>query len=600
VTNDESGMKRYIRVVLFVFLLSDLLLPVVQGEVCRSMGYILPEGQKPDKKKSKKSDKDQSNVIKGNTGMLIDAKKEALIGNTKGAQQLFRQYINRFPEDPVGFFELARLEAEQKNISEALILCRQSCKLDPDNVWFSLFLAELCQGSALPEEAIAIYEKLSGQNPGNLDYMYQLAALYLQTGKYSDAIKIYDQIDQKAGVSEEISAQKRNIYLHLNDTKAAEREIHKLIAAFPDEPKYYSILAEFYMSNKMQDKALEIYKKIAVMDPDNAYIHMSMADYYRKAGNKEMAFEELKLGFANPNLDVDTKVNILLSFYTVNQIYNELKDQAFTLSKILMETHPKDPKVFSIYGDFLVQDKKLPEAREAFLKVLSLDSSRYAIWEQVLQLDLQLNDYEKLLETSRKASELFPDQPMPFLFSGLANLQLKKNEAALKSFAAGANLVADNNELLSQFYMYQGDALHAMKKEPDAFMAYERSLKLKDDNAYVLNNYAYYLSLFGKELEKAEKMSKKAVDLEPENPSFLDTYGWVFFKQGKYKEAAEWILKAVQSKEEPSAEVLEHYGDALYKSGDPTGALEYWLKAKQKGDGSPLLDKKINEKKYYE
>ena len=75
---------------------------------------------------------------------------------------------------------------------------------------------------------------------------------------------------------------------------------------------------------------------------------MSMADYYRKTGNKEKAFEELKLGFANPNLDVDTKVNILLSFYTVNQIYNDLKDQAFTLTKILIETHPKDPKVFSI------------------------------------------------------------------------------------------------------------------------------------------------------------------------------------------------------------------------------------------------------------
>jgi Tfp pilus assembly protein PilF len=394
--------------------------------------------------------------------------------------------------------------------------------------------------------------------------------------------------------------QKQKIYLHLNDLKGAEHEIQKLITAFPDEPRYYSILAEFYMANNMQDKALETYKKISVMEPDNAYIHMSMADYYRKTGNKEKAFEELKLGFANPNLDVDTKISILLSFYTVNQIYNDLKDQAFILSKILIETHPRDPKVFSIYGDFLLQDKKLPEARETFLKVLSLDSSRYAIWEQVLQLDLQVSEFEHLLAYSNRATELFPDQPLPFLFAGLANLQLKNNEAALKSLASGANLVVDNNELLAQFYMYQGDALHAMKKEPEAFMAYERSIKLKDDNGYVLNNYAYYLSLIGSDLDKAEKMSKKAVTLDPENSSFQDTYGWVLFKQEKYKEAAEWILKAVQSEEDPSAEVLEHYGDVLFKLGDAAGAFEYWLKAKQKGTGSELLEKKINEKKYYQ
>jgi tetratricopeptide (TPR) repeat protein len=593
-------MKRSTIIILFIFSIGFLAQPVAIGGEAVFAGIKMPDKQKKDKKRAKQEESGAFVPNLGNTSMLIDAKKEAIIGNLKGAGDLFRQYINRYGDDPVGYFELSRLNAEQKNLDEAVRLCREACKLDPDNIWYSLFLAELCQGTSQLAEAIGIYEKIVEKNPANLDYMYQLAALYLQSGKYTDAIRIYNQIDEKAGVSEEITLQKQKIYLHLNDMKGAEREIQKLIAAFPDEPRYYSILAEFYMSNNMQDKALETYKKIAVMEPDNAYIHMSMADYYRKTGNKEKAFEELKLGFANPNLDVDTKVSILLSFYTVNQIYNDLKEQAFILAKILIETHPKDPKVFSIYGDFLLQDKKVPEARETFLKVLSLDSSRYAIWEQVLQLDLQTSEFDHLLAYSTRATELFPDQPVPFLFLGLANLQLKKNEAALKALAAGANLVVDNNELLAQFYMYQGDALHGMKNDVEAFMAYERSIKMKDDNSYVLNNYAYYLSIAGRELEKAEKMAKKAVTLDPENASFQDTYGWVLFKQEKYKEAAEWISKALQGKEEPSAEVLEHYGDVLYKLGDSPGALEYWLKAKQKGTGSDLLDKKINEKKYYQ
>ena len=112
--------------------------------------------------------------------------------------------------------------------------------------------------------------------------------------------------------------------------------------------------------------------------------------------------------------------------------------------------------------------------------------------------------------------------------------------------------------------------INALKNNPEAFKAYDKSIQLKDDNAFVLNNYAYYLSLSGSELEKAEKMSKKAVTIDPQNSSFQDTYGWVLFKQGKYKDAGEWILKALQNKENSSSEVLEHYGDVLYKLGDAT------------------------------
>ena len=593
-------MKEFIIVIIFVLSFGLPTYSSGKGEFTASAGFNLSDRQKPDKKKLKKEQSGISGLSVGNPGMLIDAKKEAIIGNLKVALEMFRHYVNRYPDDPVGYFELARIESMQKNLDEAIRICKEATRLDPDNIWYSLFLAELFQTTSRSKEAIDIYEKIVENNSDNLDYLYQLAALYLQVEKYGDAIKVYNRIEEKAGVSEEISVQKEKIYLHLNDMKGAENEVQKLILGFPGESRYQSILAEFYLSNNMPDKALEMYKKIATKDPENAYIHMSLADYYRKIGNKEKAFEELKLGFATPNLDVDTKVNILLSFYSVNQISSELKDQAFALSKILIETHPKDPKVFSIYGDLLTQDKRYPEAREAFLRVLKLDSSKYAVWEQILRLDLQEEEYNHLIIYGNRAMELFPEQPLPFLFTGLADLQLKKYEDALKVLTPGAKLVVDDNDLLAQFYMYQGDASHALKNEQEAFKAYEKSIQLKDDNAYVLNNYAYYLSLRGSDLDKAEKMAKKAVALEPGNASFQDTYGWVLFRQEKYKEAGEWILKAVQNKDESSAEVMEHYGDVLYKLGDESQALEYWKKAKQKGPGSELLDKKITDKKFHQ
>ena len=590
------------RVVIIVIIFSlSCVLPafsLAKGDFTAVSGVAMADRQKKEKKTKKEAG--AATVNPGNPGQLIDAKKEAIVGNIQGAEDMLRKYVNRYPEDPVGFFELARIESTQKNLEEAIKLGKEAVRLDPENTWYALFLAELYQGTTKTAEAIDIYEKVVKKDPNNLDNFFQLASLYLQAEKFAEAIKIYNKIEEKASVGEDISIQKEKIYLHLNDLKGAENELQKLIRAFPAESRYQSILAEFYISNNMPAKALEMYKKIAEKDPENAYIHMSLADYYRKTGEKEKAYEELKLGFANPNLDVDTKVNILLSFYSVNQIYNELKDQAFALSKILIATHPKDPKVYSIYGDLLNQDNKPAEARETFLKVLTLDSSKYVVWEQVLRLDLKLEEYGHLVTYGKRAIELFPEQPLPFLFTGLGYLQLKKHEEALKLFASGEKLLVDDNELQANFYMYQGDAYHALKNEKEAFKYYEKSIQLKDDNAYVLNNYAYYLSLLGTDLDKAERMAKKAVTLEPLNASFQDTYGWVLFKVEKYGEAGEWILKAIQNKEEPSAEVLEHYGDVLFKLGKESQALEYWIKAKQKGTGSELLDKKIADKKYHQ
>jgi len=552
-------------------------------------------------KKHKKPDEGNKEVKHASSvSQLIEAKKAEITGNMEKAEELFRDYISKYPEDPPAYFELARICIDQKKTDDALVMAQKAADLDPENTWYQLYLAEVQQMKGHIKESIGIYEKLAGKYPNEMDYFYQLGALYIMSEKYKDAIHIYDKIEEKAGISEDISIQKEKIYLSLNDISGAQKELENLVAAYPENPKFLSILAEFYLSNKMQDKALAAYKKISDIDPGNPYIHMSMADYYRKAGLKDKAFEELKLGFANPALDIDTKVNILLSFYSSNQLFDEKKDEAYALVKLLVDVHPNDPKSHSIFGDLLFQDKKYAESRDEFLHVITLDSSKYVIWEEVMRLDLQLEKYDHLSEFGKKAIELYPEQPLVFFFTGIADLQLKHYDDAARLFVSGSKLVVNNDELLSQFYMYLGDTYHALEKPVESDKYYQKSLDAKSDNSYVLNNYAYYLSVRNTELTKAEAMAKKAVALDTANSSFEDTYGWVLYRLGKFEEARTWIGKALKDKDGASAEVLEHYGDVMFRLGDPAQALEYWLKAKEKGKGSGFLERKIGEKKLVE
>jgi tetratricopeptide (TPR) repeat protein len=535
-----------------------------------------------------------------NSEVFIEACKLKILENYGDATKLFEKCLAMNPADDASMYELANIELISNNPEKALMLVEQAAEINPANDYYLELFANLLNSFERYNDAVKVYKKLINANPFNLDYYNQLAVSYLLDGKSDDAIRVYDNLEEKIGITEEVSMKKQSIYLQVKKIDAAIGEVEKLCAQFPMESKYYAILAELCLANGLQDKALAAYNKIIEIDPNNPYIHISLADYYKKNGLDEKAFQELKIGFANPNLDIDSKIQILLNYYTVTEIYSDLKDQAMELSEILIETHPNDPKAFSMYGDFLYQDKKYAEARDVFRKVISIDSSKYIVWEQLLFTDSQLEDQDALFNDSKLAMELFPEQPLPYLFTGGAYYQKKEWEKSVSVLKDGLALVFNNKLMEVQFYAYLGDAYNQLKDDVKSDEAYENVLRLDPDHDYVLNNYAYYLSLRNENLEKAEIMAKRATELKPNSSSNQDTYGWVLYKMGKYEEAKTWIGKAMENDKEASAVILEHYGDVLWQLGDKDGAYQYWLNAQEKGKGSDLLEQKIEQKKLIE
>ncbi len=64
----------------------------------------------------------------------------------------------------------------------------------------------------------------------------------------------------------------------------------------------------------MKDKAIEIYKKILVIEPDNAQALLSLAELGMQGGTGQQSQDDLKKIFANPKVDIDTKVRILYPY----------------------------------------------------------------------------------------------------------------------------------------------------------------------------------------------------------------------------------------------------------------------------------------------
>lgn len=532
--------------------------------------------------------------------VFFNANKERILGNYDMAETLFSQALKIDPNSAASMYELSGIYAFQNNKNQALFYAKRAAQIDPKNIWYQLQYALCLKDNKLLSDIPAVYERLVKDNPNNYDFYYELANSYLALNKTSDAIKVYNKIEDGIGVTEESSMQKLKIYKRLNNFDSAVEEAKKLIKTFPKEAKFYGILGELYQDKGMDDKALEAYNELLKIDPDNAYVHLSLADYYRGQKQNEKAFKEIKLAFENKDLDIDTKVKILLSYYDITEKFPELKTDADDLCRIIVKVHPDDAKAYSIAGDFLFRDKKYEEARVQYRKAISIDKEKYALWNQLLIIDSELNDFPSMLKEGKEAIELFPNQSLPYFFSGSADIQLKNYRDAVDVLSEGKEFVYDNKVLLAQFYASIGDAQNQLKNYTESDAAYDKSLELDPSNVYVLNNYAYYLSLRNKNLEKAEAMSKKSNELEPNNNSYQDTYGWILYQMKKYDDAKTWIGKALENGGKSNGTLLEHYGDVLFQLGDKEGAVKFWLEAKKFKGGSELLDKKIAGKTIYE
>lgn len=535
------------------------------------------------------------------TNTFLDATKARITGDKAKAITLFQSCLQKNPDHAASMYELALIYLDQNETEQATNFAQRAAELEPGNKWYKLLLVDVYAKSGDKKRLLEICQQMVKDEPGNADYLYELANAYLANNEGSSAIKTYNQLEQLVGINEEISIQKYKIFLFQKKTDDAIAELQKLAAEFPEENnRYLSMIAETYLETGNDTKALEYYRNVLADDPSNPYIHITLSDFYRKKGDAVGANNELKLGFENPALDINTKLRILLSYYTTDEMYGSMKDTVTNLARILVKTHPGDAKAHSLLGDMLYNDKKYAEAVKEYRQVLTSDSSRYAVWESLLNAELQMADYESLARESAIVTELFPMQPVPYLFRGAALLNLKQPSGALDNFETGLKMVSGNNALLMQFYIYMGETQHQLKDYMQSDENFEKALKLDSENSYVLNNYAYYLSLRGDNLEKAEAMSAKSMKIDPQNPANMDTYGWILYKMGRNADALKWVEKAVSLSPKADPDLLEHLGDINFKLGNMAKAVELWKAALDKGSESEMLKKKVKDSKLYE
>lgn len=529
--------------------------------------------------------------------LYLDGLHEKMKQNIQLSTDFFSRVLELDPANDAAMFEMASIYRSKNQLDMAELQIRKAVTVKPENKWYWMFLSDIYKQTNNAVSLIPVFDELIRLEPLNEDHYFDKANALVIQNKTSEANAIYNQIEELYGPSDFLTEARQRIFIRQGKPEKVAAELEKQVKANPNDIKSLLNLADIYTRSGNAERSVQLLKVAGSLEPENVMVRLSLADAYRSLNRIDESFSELKLAFAYPSYNIDDKIRIILGFFPQFADAKAISN-AHDLAEILTEVHPDEAKSFSVFGDVLFQEQKFSEASKAYRQALKLNDQIYQIWEQLLRIGLSDNKFRDVIADGETALGIFPNQAALYLFTSIAYAQVKDHKKAVSYLETAASLQSEDKEVLIQIYSGLGDSYNALKRYAESDRAYDKALEIAPDNSYVLNNYAYYLSLREENLEKAERMSKRSLQLDPDNPSSEDTYAWILFKLKRYKDARIWIEKAINHSGNKSAVQIEHYGDILYFLGEKEQALQQWQKARSIGGGSSSLEVKINGKKY--
>lgn len=507
------------------------------------------------------------------------------------------------------YYYLARYYDFLKNKDKALAYSEKAAQLEPDNVTYLETLANTYIGRRQYDKAINAMEHIYSKNSEREDVLSLLVQLYEQQQDYEGAIRTLTRLETMEGKSERLSMAKSELYTRKGDKKAAINEMKQLADQYPNDQNYRCLYGTTLYLNGQQKKAVAIYNDILKIEPDNRSAQMALLSHYNEIGDSVQARQWLDRMLMNKNATTQDRVLLL------RQVIGESERNGGDSTQVLRLFHrvlnlPQADADLAIFCATYMNLKKMPNDSISPIleRALALEPANAAARLQLVSYAWQAEDRDRVIALCQDARQYNPDEMAFYYYQGIAYFQKDQLDQALNAFQNGIGVITAQSDpaIVSDFYAVMGDILHQKGQAREAFVAYDSCLVWKEDNIGCLNNYAYYLSELGEQLDKAEQMSYRAIKAEPKNSTYLDTYAWILFMQKRYSEAKIYIDQTLQYDTDTSAVLLEHAGDIYYQAGDAAQALEYWRQALEqaekdddtKNDRRPILIRKIKLKKY--
>ena len=541
----------------------------------------------------------QDRVKRTVENMVLEAVEDINNGFYKEASETLKEVLAVDPSSDAAWYYMGQLAILDANIEEANRCYAKAIELDPENYWYRYRHANINRFISIPY-AIELFEGLIEDFPKKNDLYLEILDLYISEQEYETALEVLAKIETIFGASEQLAIYTYRLYYTLNREDEGLEYLRKYNSQY-SSPIILTILAEYEMAMNNEDLTFKYFNEAIDLDPTFPDALRGKAEACRIFHHYEEYFPALNQYIESPNAPAHDKTDYLNALVEKSdpKFVRRFIPQIDTTLMILGQTHQGDSLVYDLRGRYYYYTGRMEEAHEQFHVNMQKNPESISIAASYIEFLMYANMWQKLSEEGRKAYKAFPHELGFLEMAGIGDYNLGDYYKTLETCDIILAITPNNDPHALRAWSTKGDIYYMLGDVKRGFKAYDDALKIDPKNAYVLNNYAYFLVLEGKDLKKAYQMSKTAVEVEPENANYLDTFGWILYLRGDYREAKSYFKQAMRHGGKESAVILDHYAEVLYALGEYDMAFVYWNMALRKNTDNdvPGLKQKIEQKR---
>lgn len=441
------------------------------------------------------------------------------------------------------------------------------------------------------ENATPIFSKIVQKSTDPNHYRI-LALLLGQKGRMTEALAVLDTADVRFGRIPALSKMRQFYLMKTGQTLAAEADALKDVREAPYLAENHITLAKIYAASKRDSLALVSFQRAIAVDSLAVEPWLELCEFYGERGELSAYLSAVLNLFKNEKFPLKYKLEEWVRLAENKKDYRKFYNLYDNLIKQLYILHPDNREVADQYILHLISSGETKEALRLCKRFLDPNAPKIEDFSRIIQIENHLARPDSVDHYAKLALVAFP--------KNLDLIQLRSNIAYMnKDYDGAISLlnealkVTKNDTLRSEIWGGIGDIEHSRNRVKQAYKAYETALRLYRDNASVLNNYAYFLSLEKRDLERALTMATRANELSENNSTFLDTKAWVLYTLGRYAEAKKVMQLALSLNRSKSYEYMLHYGDILHALGEEFMAKTYWRKALEMGADAKEVEKRF-------
>lgn len=502
------------------------------------------------------------------------------------------------PNSAVAHFLRAEYNASLDKDTLALRDYEAAAMLEPDNDTYQERVAQMYIGTGNFAKATEAYEKLYKGHRDRDDVLTILVQLYRQQKNYDKMLDAINRLELVDGASDQLSMMRMNAYELKGDEKGAYATLKGLADSHPNDPNFKLMLGNWLMQHKRQQEAYAIYTAVLKTEPDNAMAQSCMYDYYNETGQDAQAQEMMDRLLLGKDTPADTRIQFFRNAIQQNEKTGGDSMKIVQLFRQVQQVVPRDTMVAQLKAAYYTL-KRFPKDSidNALTDLLKLQPDNAGARIQLIQDKWPAQNWKAIVALSEPGMLYNPNELAFYFFTGLSRYYLKDDDGALAAMKKGTACINDQStpDMVADLYSIMGEIYHAQGMNKEAYAAYDSCLQYKPDNTATLNNYAYFLTVDGTQLDKAEQMSAKAIAAEPKNATYLDTYAWVLYKLGRYADAKIYIDQTLKFSTDSATDntIYEHAAAIYAQLGDYKSAVSFCEQAMKHGGDAKALEKKI-------